>query len=100
MAQTLDYAAEAGPQHLTVQDAIDGTWEPVEEDAEAGLAEQQDAALPEMPEADFKKHFSAWEKAIEAGKKTPAQIIATLSTKYMLSNEQHAAISELDASAD
>lgn len=44
------------------------------------------------PDADFKKNLPAWADLMQAGKKTPDQIIAMVSTKGTLSAEQIAAI--------
>lgn len=48
--------------------------------------------LPPYSAADFSKNLPLWRDLIEAGKKTPDQIIATVSTKATLSDEQKAKI--------
>lgn len=48
--------------------------------------------LPPYPEADFAKNLPAWGAAIESGKKTAAQIVAMVSTKGVLSEQQKARI--------
>ncbi len=50
---------------------------------------------PGYSDADFTKNFPIWEKAIKAGKKTAADIIATVSTKGTLSAEQRERINAL-----
>lgn len=50
---------------------------------------------PEYAADAFAKNFPKWKTLIEAGDKTPEQIIATLESKVTLTNEQHAAISQL-----
>ncbi len=47
---------------------------------------------PGYPEVDFDKNLPAWKKAIESGKKSPDDIIATVSTKGVLSDEQKSKI--------
>ena len=49
---------------------------------------QQGAALPAYADADFAKNLPAWTKAMHSGKKTAQDVIATISTKYTLSDEQ------------
>lgn len=63
----------------------------------AGNANQQrQPAKPEQPKfysaEQFKANFPAWEKMIASGKKTPADIIATVETKAPMTEEQKAAI--------
>ncbi len=48
--------------------------------------------LPPYSAADFSKNLPLWRDLIEAGKKTPDQIIATVSTKATLSDDQKAKI--------
>ncbi len=52
------------------------------------------APLPPYPPADFAKNLPAWRDAITAGKATAEQIIARSSSKYALSAEQKASISQ------
>ncbi len=53
------------------------------------------AALPEMPEEKFKAELSKWRKAVEGKVLTPAQIISTTLTKYVLTDNQKLAIEDL-----
>lgn len=48
--------------------------------------------LPDYTDDDFTKNLPAWRGLIESGKKTAAQIIATVSTKAVLTEEQKALI--------
>lgn len=48
----------------------------------------QPAALPLMPDENFKKNFATYEKAILTGKKTADDVIYGLSTKYTVSDDQ------------
>ncbi len=45
-------------------------------------------ALSHYPEADFEVNFPKWEAAIEAGKRTPEQIIKLVESKAILTEEQ------------
>jgi hypothetical protein len=60
------------------------------EDAEPSTRIQPAATdiLPEYPDADFQKNLPTYRKAIEAGRKSAAEIIATVSTKYTLTDTQ------------
>ena len=48
------------------------------------------AALPAYTDENFEKNLPAWRGLIESGKKTAEQIIATVSTKASMSDEQTA----------
>lgn len=56
---------------------------------------QQPQALPHYPTEDFETNFPKWEAVIQSGKKTPDQIIAMVSSKGQLTDEQKAAIYEV-----
>lgn len=45
-------------------------------------------ALPAYPAEKFDENLTSWRGLIDAGKKTPDQIIATVSAKYALSDDQ------------
>ncbi|WP_027855560.1 recombinase RecT [Marinobacterium litorale] len=45
-------------------------------------------ALEHYPDDQFDKNFGAWKAAIESGKRTPEQIIAMVSSKAVLTDEQ------------
>ncbi len=45
-------------------------------------------ALPEYPADQFEKNFTAWENMIHAGNKTAQQIIAVVSSRYTMTDEQ------------
>lgn len=51
--------------------------------------------LPEFPDADFQKNLPTYRKAIEAGRKTPDDVITTLSTKYTVTAEQQNTLREI-----
>ena len=46
------------------------------------------AMLPAYPDDRFQTNFPEWESAIQDGKKTPGQVIATISSKYAISEGQ------------
>lgn len=53
------------------------------------------AELPVMDEDKFKTELSKWREAVKANRLKPAQIIATTSTKYALTDDQKLAIEDL-----
>jgi phage recombination protein Bet len=55
-------------------------------------AENRVATLPAYPAEGFEKNLPTWRGLIESGKKTADQVIATVSTKGALSDEQVAAL--------
>ena len=60
-------------------------------------AQARTATLPAYSQADFDKNLPAWVKAVESGKKTPGEVLAMVSTKGTLSEEQKARILSLKA---
>lgn len=54
----------------------------------ASAAKDAAPSLPACPEADFAKNLPMWYGLIDAGKKSAADIIAMISTKYTLSEPQ------------
>lgn len=64
---------------------------------------EQEAARPALdfyPAEQFETNFSAWKNAIEAGKRTPEQIVAMVSSKAVLTDEQRAQILALEEGAE
>ena len=57
-------------------------------------------ALPDYPAADFDKNLPTWAKVIADGRKTPGDLLAMLSTKAVLSEQQKAVILSLKARPD
>ncbi|PUE09025.1 hypothetical protein B9Z51_08830 [Limnohabitans sp. T6-5] len=51
--------------------------------------------LQAYPEADFNANLASWRKVVESGRKTPADLIAMVSTKGVLSDAQKTAIQNL-----
>lgn len=85
-ALTLDAQNERGKdQNLDVTTAIEGTWTPAPD-------EEDGNGLPPMPDAQFAKELADWAPLLSKGKKTPEQIIATVATKFALTEEQRKAI--------
>ena len=62
--------------------------EPARAERNVSPAPQPPAALPHYPQESFEKNFDSWANAIEAGKKTPDQIIAMISSKGQLTYDQ------------
>lgn len=88
-AVALNDAAEIGKQGLTVKDAIDGTWVPVDDGSGGNGASGQ---VETYPDDQFTKSLPGWQKLIEAGKKTPDEIIAMAESKFPLTDEQKKSI--------
>lgn len=65
-----------------------------------GPVEEVKPALPDYSAADFEKNLPAWKKAVAAGKKTPDDLLAMLSTKATFSEEQRAQILALGQKED
>lgn len=57
--------------------------------------EQIAQALPYYPTDGFTEQLATWQGYIEAGRATPERIIATVESKYQLSEDQKAAINAL-----
>lgn len=53
---------------------------------------QPPAALPDYSDADLRKNIGLWASAMQSGKTTPDRVIATVSSKYALSEAQKAEI--------
>jgi recombination protein RecT len=88
-ALALDATADRGKdQHITVNDAIEGTWAPTTDDDDPKEAE----AKPDLDEDSFANQLPAWLKVIDSKKKTADEIIATLEAKHSLTEAQIAAI--------
>lgn len=56
---------------------------------------QVNVVLPSYTTEQFRENFSKWQDAVEAGKSTPDQIIATVGSRFTLSDEQKLKIKEL-----
>lgn len=85
-----DKFADALGGLITVEEARDI---PEEREINPMPAEQaQPQALPHYPAESFESNFPKWQGLIEAGKKTPEQIISMVSSKAELTEEQKAAI--------
>ncbi|GGE68675.1 phage recombination protein Bet [Paenalcaligenes hominis] len=52
-------------------------------------------ALPYYPADGFEEQLATWQSYIDAGRATPERIIATVESKYQLSEDQKAAINAL-----
>ncbi len=59
------------------------------------IIDERPAAPATYPQEQFEKNLPAWRKVIEAGRKTPSEIIAMAQTKHPLSDAQKAQIAEL-----
>lgn len=55
-------------------------------------------ALPPYSDADFEINLPKWQKLIDAGKKTPSELLATLRTRATFSEAQQARVLSLSAS--
>ena len=52
----------------------------------------QPAALPDYSDADLQKNIGAWQAAMQSGRTTADRVIATIGSKYALSDDQKARI--------
>lgn len=96
--QQLAYLATKRWSRLYCPDVILGVYSPDEledvpqKERYVGHGTSAGPARPEVPEfyphADFEKNFPAWEKAILSGKKTAADVVATVERKAKLTEEQ------------
>lgn len=95
-AIALNDAAEIGAQGLSVKDVIEGTWAPAVDSAETQgqTAPDKEAghSLPAYPDPEFQANLPTWRSLIDGGKKKAADIIATLSTKWSLTEQQKNAL--------
>jgi len=57
--------------------------------------QEEPAELPEMPDEKFKAELIKWRKAVTSKVLTPAQIISTTLSKYVLTDNQKLAIEDL-----
>lgn len=81
-AVELDNASTTGGQGLNVNDAIQGEWSPVVD------VEEEPVIKEPYTDENFNKNKAGWKAAIESGKKTAADIIATVESKAPLSDVQ------------
>jgi hypothetical protein len=58
----------------------------------ADVVQPPPAALPQYPDESFAANLSAWRSLIESGRKTAADVIATIQTRNTLTEEQLAII--------
>lgn len=78
-AVAVTHASEAG-RGVTIEDGI-----VIDLDAPQDQPEQ---SIPECTDESFEKQKSNWQKVIEGGKKSVNDLIATIETKEILSNDQ------------
>lgn len=89
-ALAVNYASESG-HHSTI---IDGVVIDMDEQNPAE-AQQQDAQKPPFPADKFDTEFAKWKAAVDAGRKTSAEVLAMVNSKNSLTDEQTAAINGL-----
>lgn len=89
----------------TIRDG-EATWASVMENRAAnteatssakGPTPTASAAAQAWPDEKFAAELPKWRKLVENGKKTPAEIVATASTKHALTDDQKRAIEALEA---
>lgn len=82
----------------TPEQAFDGSAKPAQSDAKTDSPKKDEPkVLPPYPADKFAAELAKWKKAVADKKLTPAQIIATTSTKYALTEDQKFAIDDLAA---
>jgi len=96
--QQLAYLATKRWARLHAPDVLLGVYTPDEledhqpRDMGPAQREGEPAPLPEYPADQFAENLPKWKELIAAGKKSADQIVAMVSTKYRLSDDQVAAI--------
>ena len=102
--QQLAYLATKRWSRLYCPDVILGVYSPDEleesvprfRDVSPGrTAEPEPASLPPYPEAKLAENLPKWQKSVDAGKSSPEHLIATISSKYALSEQQIEQINNL-----
>lgn len=83
-----DKFADALGGLITVEEARDIPQEQDITPRQEREPEPKPEALPHYPAESFDANFPKWEAAIQAGKATPAQIIAKVNSKAPLTSEQ------------
>lgn len=89
-----DKFADALGGLITVEEARDI---PEAGEREINPAPEPPKALPHYPADDFEANFPKWKAAIDAGKRTPDQIISMVSSKAELTDDQKQQIREVAA---
>jgi len=87
-AVALNDTAEIGSQNITLNDAIDGTWAPEPVEPEQEPEKEPIPALPLLNDTEFDALFKKHMDIIASGDRSADDIIAILSTKNTLTDEQ------------
>lgn len=88
-AVELDNAAATGSQGLNVNDAIAGEWVPVAEEVDTGTGEiTSRGELQECTAEIFEKNTAKWRKQIVDAKVSLADFLATVTTKFIFTDDQ------------
>jgi recombination protein RecT len=90
MALALDNAADRGGQKIAVEDAIEGTWAPVEysEDQATEADAPPAVVLPNCSDETFERKKAGWRMAVQTGNKSVNDLIAMIETKELLTSDQ------------
>jgi hypothetical protein len=93
--QQLAYLATKRWSRLYCPDVILGVYSPDELEESAPrvrdvspVREPEPAGLPPYPEDKLSENLPKWQKSVDAGKSSPEHLIATISSKYTLSEQQ------------
>ncbi len=78
------------------QDYVETKDMGVADRVETPIPQPRVTTLPNYTDADMQKNTPAWRDFIQSGKRTPDQIIAMVSSKYVLSDEQKTVIRDLN----
>ncbi len=102
--QQLAYLATKRWSRLYCPDVILGVYSPDELEesvprfrdvSPVRTADPEAASLPPYPEAKLAENLPKWQKSVDAGKSSPEHLIATISSKYALSEQQIEQINNL-----
>ena len=91
-AIAVSHAAEAGQGAVIEGDFVTINTESVDQDTGEITQPQKPAQKPEYTDEQFAKSLPGWRGLIESGKKTAEQIIAMVSSKAVLTEEQVAMV--------
>ncbi|MFK3971151.1 recombinase RecT [Pseudomonas sp. NPDC087358] len=100
--QQLAYLATKRWSRLYCPDVILGVYSPDELEERAPRVrdvspprEAEPAGLPPYPDDKLAENLPKWQKSVDAGKSSPEHLIATISSKYTLSEQQIEQINHL-----
>lgn len=98
-AMEVSHAVDSG-KNFTFDGEVVVVTDVDDDDQTSDSAPKAKPALPTLSEADFRKKFQSYKAMVIDLGKTPAEVIATVSTKYTLSDPQKAEIHAVKPTAN